>query len=120
MPKKGLGAARLVSTPSVAFPLRLGSGLPVKASPNLSSSTLRVSPKALKFGLSPLRLPIPPRPHKPAFLIETRYHRVECDSKACLVLFGLSTLLPCFLTLGALLLRTLIADASSMFLICEA
>ena len=49
-PGLGLGAARLVSTPS-GF-RRLGSGLPAKASPNLSSSTHRISPMALKFGLS--------------------------------------------------------------------
>lgn len=42
----------------------LGSGLPVKVSPNLSSSTSRVSLGALNlFGLSPLRLPVSPRPH---------------------------------------------------------
>ena len=62
-----VGAARLVSTPSlISFEARawLGIGMIVrsKLSPNLSSSTLWVSPKALNF-LSPSCLPIPPRPH---------------------------------------------------------
>jgi hypothetical protein len=41
---------------------RLGSGLPVKVSPTLSSSAPWVSPRALN-GLSPMRLPVSPRPH---------------------------------------------------------
>src|ERR1700686_5126628 len=52
---RGLGAARLVSTPSSVR--RLGSGLPVKVSPTLSSSASPVSRRALKFCLSPPRLP---------------------------------------------------------------
>ena len=44
---RGLGAARLVSTPS---PFRgLGSGLPLQVSPNLGSSASPVSRRALKF-----------------------------------------------------------------------
>ena len=44
-----LGAARLVSTPSAGAALwRLGSGLPAKDSPNLSSSAPQVSLRALK------------------------------------------------------------------------
>ena len=55
---RGLGAARLVSTPSrLKHSSGLGSGLPVKVSPNLSSSASPVSRRALKFCLSPLRLP---------------------------------------------------------------
>jgi len=55
---RGLGAARLVSTPSRRkFPSGLGSGLPFQVSPNLSSSASPVSRRALKFSLSPLRLP---------------------------------------------------------------
>jgi hypothetical protein len=63
LPRKsrGLGAARLVSTPSSVR--RLGSGLPVKVSPTLSSSTSPVSRRALKFCLSPARLPVPPLGH---------------------------------------------------------
>ena len=46
----GLGAARLVSTPSRRkFPSRLGSGLPSQVSPNLGSSASPVSRRALKF-----------------------------------------------------------------------
>ena len=44
-----LGAARLVSTPSVKFRSRLGSGSPVQVSPNLSSSASPVSRRALKL-----------------------------------------------------------------------
>jgi len=55
---RGLGAARLVSTPSRRkFPSRLGSGLPLQVSPNLGSSASPVSRRALKFSLSPLRMP---------------------------------------------------------------
>jgi hypothetical protein len=46
LPRKirGLGAARLVSTPSRRkFPSGLGSGLPLQVSPNLSSSASPVS-----------------------------------------------------------------------------
>ena len=60
----GLGAARLVSTPS-RNTSGLGSGLPFKVSPTLGSSTPPVSRRALNFRLSPLRLPISPRPHEP-------------------------------------------------------
>jgi hypothetical protein len=67
---RGLGAARLVSTPPSVR--RLGSGLPfkrfsaaarvayrflVKVSPTLRSSVSPVSRRALKFRLSPPRLP---------------------------------------------------------------
>jgi hypothetical protein len=59
---EALGAARLVSTPSRFT--GLGSGLPLKVSPSLSSSTSQVSLERTQiFSLSPLRLPIPPRPH---------------------------------------------------------
>jgi len=56
-----LGAARLVSTPS-RFRAWLGIAIS-KVSPTLGSSTSPVSRSALNFGLSPLRLPISPRPH---------------------------------------------------------
>jgi hypothetical protein len=60
--RRAVGAARLVSTPSLA---RCAEGLArdclLPVSPSLSSSTPRVSPRALNL-LSPLRLPIPPRP----------------------------------------------------------
>jgi hypothetical protein len=55
---RDLGAARLVSTPSrLEFFAGLGSGLPLQVSPNLSSSASLVSRRALKFRLSPQRLP---------------------------------------------------------------
>lgn len=64
MPRdRGVGAARLVSTPSrqpVAWSAWLGIAT-LEVSPNLSSSASSVSGGALKF-LSPLRLPVPPRP----------------------------------------------------------
>jgi len=54
------GAARLVSTPS---PVGAWLGIAIsQGSPNLSSSTSRVSPRAPNPS-SPLRLPISPRPH---------------------------------------------------------
>jgi hypothetical protein len=51
LPRKfrSLGAARLVSTPSRRCLSGLGSGLPFKVSPNLSSSASPVSQRALKF-----------------------------------------------------------------------
>src|SRR6266516_1525504 len=52
-----LGAARLVSTPSRLCLAGLGSGLPFEVSPNLSSSASPVFRRALKFALSPLRMP---------------------------------------------------------------
>ena len=54
---RSLGAARLVSTPSRRCFSGLGSGLPFKVSPNLSSSASPVSRRALKYSLSPLRMP---------------------------------------------------------------
>src|SRR5580658_2868860 len=54
---RSLGAARLVSTPSRLCLSGLGSGLPFQVSPNLSSSASPVSRRALKFSLSPLRMP---------------------------------------------------------------
>lgn len=59
-PCRRLGAARLVSTPSRC---RAWLGIAIlQDSPNLSSSAPPVSWRALQFGLSPLRLPISPRP----------------------------------------------------------
>ena len=58
LPKfRSLGAARLVSTPSRLVLSGLGSGLPFEVSPTLSSSASLVSRRALKFSLSPLRMP---------------------------------------------------------------
>jgi hypothetical protein len=62
---RGLGAARLVSTPS--RPTLFGRawlGIAIsQVPPTLSSSASPVFRRALKFVLSPVRLPIPPRPH---------------------------------------------------------
>jgi len=58
------GAARLVSTPSPPES-SVGAWLGIaisQGSPNLSSSASPVSRRALKLRLSPMRLPIPPRP----------------------------------------------------------
>jgi hypothetical protein len=58
------GAARLVSTPSPpesSVGAWLGIAI-LQGSPNLSSSASPVSRRALKLRLSPVRLPIPPRP----------------------------------------------------------
>src|ERR1035441_1813728 len=55
---RGLGAARLVSTPSRLDSFSgLGSGLPFQVSPNLSSSASPVSQASTQVSLSPLRLP---------------------------------------------------------------
>ena len=63
-----LGAARLVSTPSRPDWGRAWLGIAMlQGSPNLSSSAPPVSRRALKFfRLSPMRLPIPPRPRVPS------------------------------------------------------
>ena len=63
--RSAVGAARLVSTPSPAeFSVGAWLGIAIsQGSPNLSSSALPVSRRALKLRLSPVRLPISPRPH---------------------------------------------------------
>jgi hypothetical protein len=65
IPFRFSGAARLVSTPSRPFFSRAWLGIAMlQGSPTLSSSAPPVSRRALKFfRLSPMRLPIPPRPH---------------------------------------------------------
>ena len=55
---RGLGAARLVSTPSrLECFSGFGSGLPFQVSPTLSSSASPVSQASTQVSLSPLRLP---------------------------------------------------------------
>lgn len=63
--RSAVGAARLVSTPSPPeFSVGAWLGIAIsQGSPNLSSSALPVSRRALKLRLSPVRLPISPRPH---------------------------------------------------------
>jgi hypothetical protein len=67
-PRRRLGAARLVSTPSRPglLPSGLGSGLPVKVSPSLGSSASWVSRRSTQVASSPLRLPVSPRPRDQA------------------------------------------------------
>ena len=62
--RSAVGAARLVSTPSPPeFSVGAWLGMAIsQVSPNLSSSASPVSQRALKLRLSPMRLPIPPRP----------------------------------------------------------
>ena len=62
--RSAVGAARLVSTPSPPeFSVGAWLGIAIsQGSPNLSSSASPVSRRALKLRLSPMRLPIPPRP----------------------------------------------------------
>ncbi len=62
--RSAVGAARLVSTPSPPeFSVGAWLGIAIsQGSPNLSSSASPVSRRALKSRLSPVRLPIPPRP----------------------------------------------------------
>ncbi len=64
--KRGVGAARLVSTPSRR---RAWLGIAIlQGSPNLSSSTARVSPRALKLSSKSGASTIPPRPHTKAVI----------------------------------------------------
>ena len=62
--RSAVGAARLVSTPSPPeFSVGAWLGIAIsQGSPNLSSSASPVFRRALKLRLSPMRLPIPPRP----------------------------------------------------------
>jgi hypothetical protein len=64
LPRKsrGLGAARLVSTPSRLCLSGLGSGLPFEGSPNLSSSASPVSQASTQVFLKSAAYAIPPRP----------------------------------------------------------
>ena len=68
LPRKvrGLGAARLVSTPSRLCLSGLGSGLPFEVSPNLSSSASPVSQASTQVFLKSAAYAIPPRPRAAA------------------------------------------------------
>ena len=63
---QSLGAARLVSTPSRLCLSGLGSGLPFKVSPNLSSSASPVSQASTQVFLKSAAYAIPPRPRAAA------------------------------------------------------
>jgi len=72
LPRKirSLGAARLVSTPSRLECLSgLGSGLPFKVSPNLSSSASPVSHASTQVFLKSAAYAIPPRPRAAVLLM---------------------------------------------------
>ena len=66
---RSLGAARLVSTPSRLISSGLGSGLPFKVSPNLSSSASPVSQTSTQVFLKSAAYAIPPRPRAAALLM---------------------------------------------------
>src|SRR5437660_8015990 len=67
---QGLGAARLVSTPSrLEYITGLGSGLPNKVSPNLSSSASLVSQPSTQVFLKSAAYAIPPRPRAAVLLM---------------------------------------------------
>ena len=66
---RGLGAARLVSTPSRLVLTGLGSGLPFKVSPNLSSSASPVSQTSTQVFLKSAAYAIPPRPRAAVLLM---------------------------------------------------
>src|ERR1700722_20149338 len=63
---RGLGAARLVSTPSRSVCSGLGSGLPFQVSPNLGSSASPVSQASTQVFLKSAAYAIPPRPRAAA------------------------------------------------------
>ena len=71
---RGLGAARLVSTPSRSECYSgLGSGLPFQGSPTLSSSASPVSQASTQVLLKSAAYAIPPRPRGRSFT--ATYHR---------------------------------------------
>jgi hypothetical protein len=72
---RSLGAARLVSTPSRLCLSGLGSGLPFKVSPNLSSSASPVSQTSTQVFLKSAAYAIPPRPR--AAVLLHFYHRAD-------------------------------------------
>ena len=83
--RPSLGAARLVSTPSRrSVRPGLARDCHLQGSPNLSSSASPVSRRALKFRLSPLRLPIPPRPRGRSVLMigQSRWIRLKPQGNA--------------------------------------
>jgi len=63
----------LYTFPDCSMSSRLGSGLPFQVSPNLGSSASPVSQASTQSSSSPLRLPVPPRPH--GFLFKSTYHK---------------------------------------------
>ena len=71
---RGLGAARLVSTPSRLDSFAgLGSGLPFQVSPNLGSSASPVSQASTQVFLKSVASAIPPRPR--GWVFTAIYHK---------------------------------------------
>lgn len=66
-----VGAARLVSTPS-CFQAWLG--ITSKGFPEFEQFCFARFHTSTQFGLSPLRLPVPPRPHTNAFITRKDSH----------------------------------------------
>src|SRR5208282_4928278 len=61
---RGLGAARLVSTPSrLEFSDRAWLGIAISGFPEFGQFCIAGFPTSTQIGSSPLRLPVPPRPH---------------------------------------------------------
>ena len=123
---RSLGAARLVSTPSrLEHITGLGSGLPFKVSPTLSSSASPVSQASTQVFLKSAAYAIPPRPraavllmigHVPQFYTSVSWLAGSAGNG---VLHATSVTLPSFdlLFFGRI---TLIATALSEVLMCDA
>jgi len=109
-----LGAARLVSTPSrLHYISGLGSGLPFKGSPNLSSSASPVSQTSTQVFLKSAAYAIPPRPRVAVLLMiwhVARFYTSVSSSPvcACMEVSKLSSS-----TSSSFFRPTLIATASS-------
>jgi hypothetical protein len=114
---RSLGAARLVSTPSRWCLSGLGSGLPFKVSPNLSSSASPVSQTSTQVFLKSAAYAVPPRPRAAVLLMIGHVVRFYTSvfSSPVGVFVGVSTLSSS--TLFLFFRMTLIAAASSDVLI---
>ena len=62
---RGLGAARLVSTPSRSIAPGLARDCHLTGFPEFEQFCIASFPASTQVGLSPLRLPVPPRSHHP-------------------------------------------------------
>jgi len=115
---RSLGAARLVSTPSrLEHITGLGSGLPFKGSPNLSSSASPVSQTSTQVFLKSAAYAIPPRPRAAVLLMighVARFYTSVSSSPVCACV-RVSTLSSS--TSFLFFCMTLIAAASARFAI---
>ena len=100
------------------FSAGLGSGSPLQGSPNLGSSTSPVSRRALKFRLSPLRLPISPRPRGRSSSMIDDDARIYTSDSECGRAAALR--LACFCAFLGFARMMLIAAASRLVLMCAA